>query len=270
MKERFKKPIKLILGIEKARRNVTVLDDDVYITSYPRSGNTWVRFLIANLLWLDGSTNFLNIEKRIPDIYKFSDSHLLSLPRPRFLKSHEYLDLRYPKVLYIVRDVRSVIISYWYYMKRNGEIDSDISLTEYTILFISGDINFHGFGTWSDNVQSWIRIRGQSPERFCLIRYEDLKIDRMGILRIINSFLELQRNDDQLNFALKMSSFNRMKKLEKEAGKGWEETKYVKNSGIDFIRAGKNFEWQGILDKESLNLIEDNYSEILLELGYEL
>src|SRR5438270_13523251 len=70
-------------------REITVFPDDVFLTSYPRSGNTWTRFLIGNLIYQDEPVTFANIESRLPEIYFNSDHYLRSLPRPRILKSHD-------------------------------------------------------------------------------------------------------------------------------------------------------------------------------------
>src|SRR6266581_956224 len=59
---------------------IRIRPDDVFIVSYPRSGNTWVRFLIANLLAPDDKITFRNIENYVPSIYKFADtSNLITL-----------------------------------------------------------------------------------------------------------------------------------------------------------------------------------------------
>src|SRR5881397_1861057 len=93
-----------------AGRRLTVFPDDVFIVSYPRSGNTWTRFLVGNLVYQDEPVTFANIESRIPEIYLFPDRVLRSLPRPRMLKSHECFDPRYQRVIYIVRDPRDVVV----------------------------------------------------------------------------------------------------------------------------------------------------------------
>jgi len=43
-----------------AGRRLTVLSDDTFIVSYPRSGNTWARFLIANFFY--DEVSFANID----------------------------------------------------------------------------------------------------------------------------------------------------------------------------------------------------------------
>jgi hypothetical protein len=100
-----------VLGWDRAGRDFRVYPDDVFVVSYPRSGNTWTRFLIANLIYQDDPVTFANVEQRIPDIYTSSKRHLKKLPRPRMIKTHEYFDPRYKKVVYIVRDPRDVALS---------------------------------------------------------------------------------------------------------------------------------------------------------------
>src|SRR5271169_1412716 len=94
------------LGIDVAGRNLAVRPDDTFIVSYPRSGNTWTRFLLANLLHPDVTVNFTTIEKLIPDVEAQSSRYMKRLPSPRVIKSHQYFDHRYRKVLYVVRDPR--------------------------------------------------------------------------------------------------------------------------------------------------------------------
>src|SRR5256886_17276683 len=89
---------KVLTGSQPAGRNLTVFDDDVFIVSYPRSGNTWTRFLIGNLVYHDDPVTFANVEARIPEIYLFPDRILRSLSRPRILKSHECFDPRYKQI----------------------------------------------------------------------------------------------------------------------------------------------------------------------------
>ncbi len=110
------------MGQVPAGRRLTVFPDDVFLVSYPRSGNTWTRFLIGNLLDQEDPITFANIESRIPEIYFFPDKVLRRLPRPRILKSHEYFDHRYKRVVYIVRDPRDVATSMYHYSRELGRM----------------------------------------------------------------------------------------------------------------------------------------------------
>ena len=48
-------------------REITIFDDDVFLTSYPRSGNTWTRFLVGNFVNPNEPVTFLNVERLVPD-----------------------------------------------------------------------------------------------------------------------------------------------------------------------------------------------------------
>src|SRR5207249_5512725 len=126
---------------KKAGRNLTVFGDDVFLVSYPRSGNTWTRFLIANLAHPNEPTNFANIESRIPEIYLFPDRVLLNLPRPRILKSHECFDPRYKRTIYIVRDPRDVAVSYYYYAIKRKRIEEGYPLDDFVPRFIAAEFD---------------------------------------------------------------------------------------------------------------------------------
>ena len=93
-----------------AEQGVTSFDDDVWIVSYPKSGNTWTRFLIANLTSGGERVDWTNIDRRVPDIYQGRDSLYQSLPRPRYFKSHEAYRPEYRRVVFIVRDPRDVAV----------------------------------------------------------------------------------------------------------------------------------------------------------------
>src|ERR1700751_2174698 len=100
--------VKYLLGTDRAGRNFAVYPDDTFVVSYPRSGNTWTRFLIANLLHPEEPATFLNIGRLVPDAEVQSSRYMRSIPSPRVIKSHTYFDPRYPRVIYIVRDPRDV------------------------------------------------------------------------------------------------------------------------------------------------------------------
>src|ERR671924_2206755 len=78
-----------------AARGLTVRRSDVFLVSYPRSGNTWLRFLLANALRPAEAATFATFGEVVPDIYDETDRELRRRPSPRVLKSHEPFDRRY-------------------------------------------------------------------------------------------------------------------------------------------------------------------------------
>jgi hypothetical protein len=121
-----------------------------------------LRFLAANLLYPSKSIDFLNIETLVPDIHKNEIRTLLSQPRPRILKSHSPLDVRYGKVVYIVRDPRDVVVSYYHYKIKKNSIAEDYSIVDFTRDFVTGELD--EFGPWSWHAGGWFGARGESED----------------------------------------------------------------------------------------------------------
>ena len=254
------------LSSASAGRRVSVSDSDVFVTSYPKSGNTWVRFLIANTLHPDGTTDFFNINQRVPDIYTLPDHKLLELASPRYLKSHEYFDPRYPSVLYVVRDVRSVIVSYFNHLQLIGSIPENESIDDFVGRFLSGNVN--RYGSWKENVLSWIRVRECDNSRFKLIRYEDLKSDCVVELGSIATYLNLEKSQEELQTIAELSSFKRMKELEKNGIDKTMLSKKHRNVKAGFVRSGGTSDWEQALSSRSMDRIYEDCGDLLNELGY--
>src|SRR6476660_7215926 len=101
MLNQLKYVFKYALGLDRAGNRFTVYPDDTFLVSYPRSGNTWVRFLLANLRYPNQSVGFANINRLLADPAVSTSRFLEKLPRPRILKSHEPFDVRFRKVVYL-------------------------------------------------------------------------------------------------------------------------------------------------------------------------
>ena len=245
-------------------RYVTVLPDDIFIVSYPKSGNTWMRFLIGNLLFQEEPTTFSNVEIKIPNIYRNSNRKLLKISQPRILKSHEYFDPRYRKVIYIVRDPRDIAVSYYYHCLKFRIIKKHQNMEWFINQFLRGRID--NFGSWEKNVGSWLGARKEDPD-FLLLRYEDIISDTAEALKKIAIHLGLNIKDETLFRAIELSSFDRMKRLEKKQANEW---KPIKNSNKDFgfVRKAQCGGWIKELHREESKKIEKACRNLMLMLGY--
>lgn len=253
-----------ILLYGRTNRSVNVFPDDIFIVSYPRSGNTWLRFLIGNLLYENDPITFANIEQKIPDIYQNSEKELLRIPRPRLIKSHEYFDPRYKKVIYVVRDPRGVAVSYYHFKIKMKEIDEQYPIEEFVYRFIRGKLD--PFGTWGENVGSWIGAK-RNGDGFLLIRYEDMLQDSYRELYKIGSFLNIDVNERKLNRALELSTADHMRLLEKRESNAW---KPIKKSRKDkpFVRCAKADGWKAELSDSLATKIRDVWGHLLNRLDY--
>lgn len=250
------------LGLAGAGRNVTVRDDDVFVVSYPKSGNTWTRFLIGNLLRPEDPVTFANVEQRVPDIYKNTDRKLWRMPASRVLKSHEYLDPRYGNVVFVVRDPRDVALSYYHHHVRKRRIEEDYPLERYVSRFVSGDLNV--FGSWGENVGGWLGARKEDA-RFLLLRYEDMLQCPAHELGRVAAFLSVRADEERLARAVESSSAERMRELERT-----ESWKAAKKSREDraFVRSATAGGWRTGLPEGSAAAIEEAWGPLMQELGY--
>ena len=252
------------LGFIPPGRSVNVLQGDTFIVSYPKSGNTWLRFLIGNLIYTNDQILFSNIEKKIPDIYQNSENLLKKFPNPRILKSHEYFDPRYRKVIYIVRDPRDVAVSYFYYLVKMNLISKSYSLSKYIDKFLNGDLD--PFGSWKVNVGSWIGARCEDKD-FLLLRYEDLLKDTKSQLKSIADFLNVKTSKAFIDRSVDLSSFKSLKQLENKEPLKWKPMR-TSDENLPFIRVGKSGQWQKELPNYLANLIEKRFDKLMRKLNY--
>jgi len=264
---------RVLTGRQLAGRNLTVFPDDVFVVSYPRSGNTWTRFLISNLIYQDEPTTFVNIESRIPEIYFNADHKMRALERPRILKSHECFQPHYKRVIYIVRDPRDVAVSFYHHNVKAGNISEDYAMDDFIPRFIAAEFDSR-WGCWQDSVVSWLTLRQGLPT-FLMLRYEDMKTDPHGqLLRVADflrqcSFRQVDASQEKIQRAVDLSTPDRMRALEKEQGDKWvltEKTRLDK----PFIRSAKSGGWKSTLSQKAVSMIESAWGATMNELGYEL
>lgn len=238
--------------------------DDLYIVSYPKSGATWVNFLMANINLIESNdgrnVTFYNVHDIIPDIHHTRDisSDSMVFPGYRVIKSHGYSGYNpfYNKVIYIVRDPRDVMVSYFHFLRGVGKLNGDISR------FIRS--KDHGISAWCRHVNSWFM---DSPANlsFFYIKYEDLKSDPVNTLRIIYSVLGHNIKDTTIEKAVELSSFSNMKRLENEYAYGGREI--ARN--LTFMRKGEHGDGKVQLSHDDMNFINQRVDIWLKHFGYD-
>ncbi len=255
----------VLLGKKAPGRNQTVFPDDIFLVSYPKSGNTWVRFLVANLVHTKEPVTFLNIESIVPSIYILPDRKLRELPRPRIIKSHECFMPRYRSVIYIVRDPRDVAVSYYYYNLKKRLLSADCTLDQYIPLFIADDLDMKS-GPWGDHVLSWVRMQ-DTLERFLLLRYEDINADPIAELARVADFLNLSSDSREVRRAVELSSAKHMRGMEEKQSDSWIFTKGMRKD-IPFIRSATSGGWRSNLSPAAVAQIENAWGPAMQGVGY--
>ena len=143
----------------------------VWVASFPKSGNTWLRFLLARLLFgpLDSSAE---LDRRIPDVHSSTPNRTPPSHRGHvFVKTHWMFDVapmrrwRTAAAIYILRDPRDMFVSLMRYTKATTPSDRDRLLVSFVECGGSMPLFLQfGFGSWTQHVESWLgRAASRSP-----------------------------------------------------------------------------------------------------------
>ncbi len=167
-----------------------------YVNSYPRSGNTWVRKMLVDLLnprLLDANPIFAK-RFRFLDRARFehADYAAMGASGGYMIKSHlthSHCRGGLP-ILYLVRDGRDSLFSYYNYsLKHRGYTETWPSFFERYV--VSRDMRTfrerylaEHMGDWSENCLSYL-----NKPNVLVVRYEDLLRDTAESLRSILDWL---------------------------------------------------------------------------------
>jgi hypothetical protein len=235
---------------------IQIRPDDVFIVSYPKSGNTWVRFLLANLLAPGKTITFRNIDNYVPDIYKCAGT-LEDRRGPRYIKSHHPCYELYPKLIYIYRDGRDALVSYYHYA--SGKRKFTGTFAEFLFSPFASR-----FSSWREHVEGACEFASKFPNRILMLQYEEMLKNPSAGAASISVFLELACDDQVIARAVEASSFDRLRKLEQQFG-GENLAKPV-----PFFRHGGSGQWREHFSAELYRRYYDENGATLVRLGYEL
>lgn len=267
MIRKIKAGIKLIAGKRRAGPDLPLFPDDAFLIAYPKSGNTWTRFLVGNLLYGSG-VDFLNIPRLIPHFDVMPGRFFLSMPRPRVINCHEAYRPHYKRVIYVVRDPRDVVVSLFYFQRKRRIIEDSYPLDQFVSRFIAGEaVGPPRLGSWQQNVGSWLAMRENDPT-FLLLRYEDMLRETESALRKIASLLGVDATPERISQAVERSSALEMRGLEKVQGKEWHQSKGTRQE-IPFVRSARSGGWKTALSKDAAAEIESAWGPLMDRLGYE-
>lgn len=132
---------------------------DVFLVSYPRSGNTWIRFMLLQARPGFTENDFQRINEIIPDMH--GNLTWFQCRRTNLVKSHLTYWQPFRRVIYLVRDGRAATHSNWRYQRDEGRFHGTFED------FVKHP---HWPSTWSEHVSGW----AQAPETELVIRYEDV------------------------------------------------------------------------------------------------
>ena len=189
--------------------------DDIFLSSYPRSGNHFVSYIIISAIHY---TNFgyfppdcSALGKAIPGIHSCNLS--TADTAPRIIKTHYPYDPRYQRVIHVIRDPRDIIVSYYHYTRDTPQLfftslEGARNIQDFVDLFLAGmvwpcDLRFH-----SNSFSS-----RKSDIDYLPIYYEGLVNDpRTETIKLLD-YLEIELNSGAINALIAHTSFENMARL---------------------------------------------------------
>ena len=279
----------------------------IWLSSYPKSGNTWLRSLLASYYFSkEGDFNF-NLLKNIDqfpsyDYFKNYDKTFInptdtaefwieeqkkinSNNKVKFFKTHNALckinnysftdSKNTLAAIYIIRDPRNVITS----LANHYEIDADQAFefmtTEQKAITQKKENSYVGFValfSWIFHQESWTNNKLFPP---LIIRYEDLPNETFLTLKKVIDFIEKQINSknsfnrDKAKKSVQSCDFERLKKL--EINEGFNESPISKkdNSRINFFKLGKDNDYKKLLTEELISKMNLKFKNEIKKFNYE-
>lgn len=238
-------------------RDAQVTPEDVFLVSFPKSGNTWVRFIIANALFPGEEIDLRRIQSLLPTMHRSTPEEMRALPSPRYIKTHSAFFSLYPRALYICRDYRDVAVSAYFHAKNRGLANDGISA-----FLRSGLLN--SFGPWHWHVTSALEQQEKFPEKIFFLRYEDLKADPAGKIEALLKFFRIRTTITPAEIA-ERTSFGSLRLTEEKGG-----SRSLDGSGNFFFRKGESGDWKNHLtpDDERFLLAGHRTRGVMQRLGY--
>jgi len=278
----------------------------IWLASYPKSGNTWIRsFLVSLLKKKDAEvdindlefirqyplrSDFSNLSINIDNIKELSKKWIESQNiinsdnKIKILKTHYALCnlngnffTNYDNTLgaiYIIRDPRNIVTSIkHYYSEKNINEALNFILDDNCVIGNSNKENpknneiITPIASWKTHYNSWKLLK----KNFLLVKYEDLMSSNKEFFKIteyIENHLKIKIKEEKIFQAIKNNSFEKLKQLEKKYGFRESEIKSKKKMNKMFFNLGPQNDWKKLLEPKIARKIEKIFQKEMIELGY--
>jgi hypothetical protein len=265
----------------------------LWLASYPKSGNTWLRAFLHNFLrnpdqphdinrlmeFTAGESQTVLYQKFDPrpwtdytpeDVAKLRPlvhrELTRAFPDTVFAKTHNALmeDRGFPLVtmevtagaIYVVRNPLDVVISYAHHLAIS--IDETITLlaTRGAMTIPTAKTVYEVMGSWTQHVESWT---GRPNPRLHVVRYEDMLQSPTKTFGGIARFLGIEPKRERLEKAIKQSSFKVLatqEKIERPA------------KADAFFRKGEAGQWRRDLTPDQVRRVVADHREQMARFGY--
>ena len=274
----------------------------IWLASYPKSGNTWVRLFLNSLIFapdvnidinnirlgqfptrkhFQGITDNIDNVKEFIHNCSYAQSKLNLDNKIKFFKTHNAFwkignhrftnDENTKGIIHIVRDPRNVITSIKnHYGYESYEDAFDFMKDENKIIGVKGSTKEEDLPTpissWKLHYNSWKNLVNLKS-KYILVKYENLLYDPFSEFTKVTTFIEkisqIKFKEKDILKSIESTKFENLQKQEEK--EGFKEG--PKNNNKFFYLGPKN-DWKDLLDKKTKDKIEVNFKNEMQDLGY--
>ncbi len=221
-------PRRLTHFFEQLYHDFDYRTEDIWLSSYPRSGTAWTYEVLYAVLY-EGDMAALQQAQREEKIRRFGSlevgtaasvserlSSWMTRPSPRVIPTHLPYRL-YPTVVlerqckrvYVVRNPKDVAVSFYHYHRSHQMLGLyKGTWDEFFECFLSGQIVY---GSWFDHTIGWWTLIQKSPTNVLVLHYEDMKHDLAAQIRRMGAFLGKELSPQAVAAIAEYGTFERMR-----------------------------------------------------------
>ena len=233
---------------------------DVFLASYSRSGNTMLRFMLGEAL-SGVPSSFDHIQRIAPEIGVQVKAYPVVPGGGRLIKTHEPYRSEYKRAIYLVRDVRDVMLSS--FARENAlDVVHVRTLGDYVSPFMEGKMT--RLGPWQKHVDSWMNSPLAKSGDLLVLRFEELRNDPEKATARCLEFLGKKVEPSVIRAAVHNNLLDKMRAKEDQA------KTLPKSPGEQGRWVGKGAiqGWREKLTEQHLEVVYEYAGDMLARLEY--
>lgn len=246
-----------------ARRHRGLRPEDVMVLAYPKSGITWLRFMLVQAL-TQAETGYDAVRAMSPPVGEEGGAPGILPGGGRLIKSHESprtMRSRPPRVIYLVRDGRDVAVSYYFHRQAQGTAAP--TFAQHLGQFLSGTVD--NYGAWHEHAMAGAELLRRRQGEVFLLSYETLLADPVAALTGISEFFGWRLDPSAVEQAVADNRPASMRGKE-AASTQWQQ---ISRPDMPFVRSAKAGGWREHFADVDVERFDRVAGPALRLLGYE-